>query len=147
MHVFTSIPMARRTLQVRYLALYSHVLLLIFIGIWQFYIIENQPYSFTFILFIYLFPLCLPLWGVIRGKPYTHAWASFVVLFYFIHSVTVLYVEPEQGVYALAELTLSITMFTGTCLFARLRGRECGLGLNKLKDVMAEEKSHFERKY
>ena len=55
-----------------------------------------------------------------------------------------MYAVPEQGIYALIELTLTIGMFTGSCLFARLRGRECGLGLTKLKDVMAEEKRYFE---
>lgn len=146
MHVYPEFPMASKTAFYRKLALISHILLLAWIAIWQFAITKEHSYSVPFVFLVYLLPLILPLHGVIKGKPYTHAWANFFILFYFMHSITVLYAVPAERIYAAIELVLAIGMFTGCCVFARLRGRECGLGLGKLKDAMEREKAHFEKK-
>ena len=42
----------------------------------------NLAYTITFILIVYVLPLLLPTKGIIQNKPYTHAWASFIVLLY-----------------------------------------------------------------
>lgn len=146
MIAFQSFPMSSVTKMWRYIALVSHVLLIVWTVAWQFYFNEVQVYSTTFILLFYVLPILLPLHGIIKAKPYTHAWASFLVLFYLTHAITVLYAEPLQRPFAFIECILSLSMFTGCCLFARLRGKECGLKLGKLKDVMEKEKAHFEGK-
>ena len=113
---------------------------------WYFFLPITADYSITFKFLIYILPLLLPLPGIVQGKPYTHAWASFIVLLYFLHSITVIYAEPTQMVYAIIELILAVGMFAGCSAFARLRGQELGTGLPKLKTVMEEEKSLFEGK-
>lgn len=130
----------------RNLALCSHLLLLAWVGIWQFLLTETHQYSYVFVFLIYLLPLLLPLPGILKAKPYTHAWANFIVLFYIIHGITVAYAVPEEMWYALIELCLATAMFTGCSVFARKRGRELGQGLKKLKDVMQEEKEAFEKR-
>ena len=145
MQIFQSdVPMSVTTKRVRYLALFSHLLLLVWVAIWQFFVESEQNYSVAFIVLMYLLPLVLPLPGVIKAKPYTHAWASFIILMYITHSLTVLYALPEERLYGAIELILATAMFTGCCIFARLRGKECGLHLGKLKDVMEQEKQRFE---
>ena len=144
MLIHPDIPMASTTKNMRYVALFSHLLLLIWVAVWQLVITKEHTYSVTFIALFYLVPLLLPLPGILRGKPYTHAWANFFILIYLAHGLTVAYAVPAERWYAVIELALASAMFTGCCFFARLRGKECGLGLGKLKDAMEQEKQHFE---
>jgi uncharacterized membrane protein len=137
--------MAPNTRFYRYLALGCHTLLIVWIIAWQFFLNKTLTYSPIFITLVYLVPLLLPYKGVIQGKPYTHAWANFVVLFYLMHGCTVAYAVPEERWYAAIEILLCVGMFVGCSAFARKRGRELGLGLKKLKQVMQEEKAYFEQ--
>ena len=73
--------MAPDTRFYRYLALISHTGLIVWITLWQFTFTKEHTYSPVFIALFYILPLLLPYWGVLKGKPYTHAWANFVVLF------------------------------------------------------------------
>lgn len=128
----------------RYLALISHILLLAWVCTWHFALRPEQAFSTTFILLIYVVPLALPLPGVIKGKPYTHAWANFIVMFYLIHGLTIIYAEPHEWLYAVIELVLATTMFIGCAVYARKRGQELGQGLQKLSAVMEQERKQFE---
>lgn len=132
--------------KLRYLALLSHLALLIWMSVWYFALPMDADYSTTFKILIYILPLLLPLPGIVKGKPYTHAWASFIVLLYLLHGITVIYAEPSQMYYAIIELVLAVAMFVGCSAFARLRGQELGTGLPKLKDVMEDEKNFYEGK-
>ena len=145
-HSLTNTPMSPRVKSLRYLALFSHLALLAWMIIWYFFLPMTAEYSILFKILMYIVPLLLPLWGIVQGKPYTHAWASFIVLLYFLHSITVLYAEPSQTLYATIELVLAIAMFIGCSTFARLRGQELGTGLPKLSAVMQEEKKIYEGK-
>ncbi|MAD76864.1 MAG: hypothetical protein CML20_19115 [Rheinheimera sp.] len=80
-------------------------------------------------------PLWLPMYGIIKGKAYTFAWANFIVMIYFLHSLTNLWVST--GLYqmlAFIELLLASIMFIGCTYFARHRGIELGLKIPRLKD-------------
>lgn len=80
-------------------------------------------------------PLWLPMYGIIKGKAYTFAWANFIVMIYFLHSLTNLWVST--GMYqflALVELILASIMFIGCTYYARHRGMELGLKIPRLKD-------------
>lgn len=138
--------MHKNTKHYRLLALTCHVLLLLWIIVWQFLLRTEQVYSVLFVVVVYIIPLVLPLPGVIKGKPYTHAWANFIVLFYVIHGLTILYAEPHEWIYACIELLLAIGMFVGCSVYARKRGRELGEGLQKLSVVMDQERQKFERR-
>lgn len=138
-------PMSPKVKVYRYLALIGHLGLLTWMTIWYLILSDSRDYSNTFVIVIYLLPLLLPLYGIIKAKPYTHAWSCFIVLWYLMHSVTVMYVEPSFMIHAIIELVFVIMMFVGCSMFARLRGKELGTGLAKLSKVMEEEKALFER--
>lgn len=135
--------MSPNTQKVRFLALFGHLGLLMWIAIWKLLMTTEQTYSLLFIFLMYILPLLLPLNGILKAKPYTHAWANFIALYYLLHSLTVLYAVPTERLYAGIELLLVIAMFTGCSLFARLRGRELGLKIKKLKEEMKEECERF----
>lgn len=139
-----SADMSSKVTMYRYLALISHVGLLLWMAIWYFWLADATGYSYSFVFILYLLPLLLPLPGIIKAKPYTHAWSCFVVLWYFMHAITVMYSEPAFMLYAIIELCLAIAMFVGCSLFARFRGQEIGSALPKLSKVMEQEKAHFE---
>ncbi|MFC4699306.1 DUF2069 domain-containing protein [Glaciecola siphonariae] len=139
-----NVMMSKTVVRYRYLALVSHVLLLAWMSIWYLALDTKADYSITFILLFYILPLLLPLKGIIQAKPYTHAWACFIVLLYFLHAITVIYAEPVYLFHAGAELVLASAMFVGCMMFARLRGQELGTNLEKLSKVMEDEKNRFE---
>jgi uncharacterized membrane protein len=74
-------------------------------------------------LAVLLVPLSLPLWGLLRGRPYTHAWTALLSLPYFVHGVGEAYAEPAVRILASAEMALSVTLFLGATLYARLGRR------------------------
>lgn len=138
-------PMSSKVKIYRYLALSGHLSLLAWMAIWYLALSSAHTYSISFIFVMYLLPLLLPLHGIIKAKPYTHAWSCFIVLWYFMHSVTTMYVEPDFILHASLEMLFVIMMFVGCAMFARLRGQELGTGLPKLSKVMEDEKVLFER--
>lgn len=137
--------MQPRTSFYRKLSLLGYIGLLGWMCIWYFQLSDTE-YSITFIFLVYILPLLFPMIGIFKGKPYTHAWASFIVLLYLMHGITAWYSIPENWVYACIEIVLSVMMFVGCSMFARLRGQELGQSLPKLKQVMEDEKQRFERK-
>ena len=66
-----------------------------------------------------LAPLLLPAPGLIAGRPYTHAWASFVVLIYFAFLLTETLINPAQRLYALTGTLLSLCLFVACVLYPK----------------------------
>ncbi|MGL5030505.1 MAG: DUF2069 domain-containing protein [Aeromonas sp.] len=73
-------------------------------------------------------PLLLPLKGIVQGHPYTHAWGNFVLMLYFLHSLTLLTTDEGERWLAAVELLFTSCAFVGTIMYARLAGREQGWG-------------------
>ncbi|MBM7073731.1 DUF2069 domain-containing protein [Shewanella sp. 202IG2-18] len=92
----------------------------------------NGTYSWIFSL-LWIVPLLFPIRGIIKGKPYTFAWASFILCLYLLHSFTLLYVEDSIRAFSIVESVLLMGLLIGFSYYARLRGRELGLGLKKKK--------------
>lgn len=138
------ITMAPKVKRLRWLTLISHVSLLVWISFWYLIFNNSDKYSTTFVVLLFILPLLLPLPGILKAKAYTHAWACFIVLWYFLHSITTLYAEPQLWLFASIELILAISMFIGCSMFARLRGKELGTNLPKLSVVMEQERKAFE---
>ncbi len=132
-----------QTATYRKIALIGYIGLLILMPLWLFVINPGSlSASLTFCLFI--LPLLLPLKGMIQGKPYTYAWANFIVLIYFLHSLTTLWVDSADRYLAGLEFIFASCMFYGATYYAKFRGKELGLGIKKLKVEMAEEKARME---
>lgn len=92
----------------------------------------SGQYSLAFTT-LWILPLLFPLKGIIEGKPYTYAWASFIICVYMLHGLTLLYVTESHFIFALVEVLLLGALLIGFPFYARIRGKELGLGLKKRK--------------
>lgn len=137
----THIAKSHITKKYQRLALTGYIGLLFLMPLWMFVISPQEDYSNGFIFAVYILPLLMPLKGIIQDKPYTYAWANFIVMIYFIHSLTMLWISPSQRILALLELILATSMFIGCTYYARYRGQELGLKIRKLKEDLADEKA------
>ncbi|GEK08358.1 DUF2069 domain-containing protein [Pseudoalteromonas sp. McH1-7] len=126
------------------LALIGYFGLLILMPLWLFVLAPREGYSIAFVFAVYVLPLLLPLKGILQDKPYTYAWANFIVMFYFIHGFTLLWISPDELLLVLLEIALATSMFIGCTYYARHRGQELGLKIRKLKEDLADEKAAHE---
>ncbi|MBY6186633.1 DUF2069 domain-containing protein [Marinobacter hydrocarbonoclasticus] len=103
---------------------------LVLIPLWVLVVDSDSPYSLGFRVGL-LIPLLLPAVGILKAKPYTHAWSGFIASLYLLWGATSWWVSPdERGIGSIVILTLSTWLLAST-YFARHRGRELGLGLKK----------------
>ncbi|MCW8863612.1 MAG: DUF2069 domain-containing protein [Colwellia sp.] len=121
------------TTNLRKMALFGYFSLLIYMPIWLIVLSPNSALSTTTSLLLFTLPLLFPLKGLLQGNPYTYAWSNFIVLIYFLHSLTTLWVIPEERHWALLELVFASTMFIGCSYYAKYRGQELGLSIRKAK--------------
>ncbi|WP_114786811.1 DUF2069 domain-containing protein [Vibrio tetraodonis] len=136
--------MQLRTKLVRILALCGNLGLLTWVFTWQFYLSPHPHINHIALAIAWSVPLILPLPGILMGKPYTHAWANFFLMLYFLHAFTILYIDDGERWLATIELALTSLAFVSNILFARFRGQELGLKLKRLSKVEKEEKQRFE---
>lgn len=82
----------------------------------------------SLVLLLMVVPLLFPLRGILHGRPYTHAWASFLALFYFLHGVGEAWAGADTAWLGMLEVVFSVMLFIGAILFARFRSRELKAG-------------------
>lgn len=83
---------------------------------------DNFPTSAMLILGVV--PLMFPLRGLLYARPYTHAWTSFLMLFYFSHAIGELYSADSELLYPLLSLSFSFLCFCGSILFIKTNARK-----------------------
>ncbi len=110
----------------------GYLLLVLMLTIWFINKGITGEYSLVFTT-MWIIPLLFPLKGIIEGKPYTYAWASFIICLYTLHGLTLLYITEKYFLFALLEVFLLCALLIGFPFYARIRGRELGLGLKKKK--------------
>jgi len=64
-------------------------------------------------------PLLLPLPGLWRGKPYTHAWCSMLIVFYVGGFMAEAWANPESATRAFALASLAAAEFIALVLYVR----------------------------
>jgi uncharacterized membrane protein len=116
------------------IALSGYFSLLFFMPIWLIYLNPSQGLSPILSLCLFTLPLLFPLKGLVAGNPYTFAWSNFVVMIYFLHSLTTLWVSPTDVVWASLELIFATMMFIAGSYYAKYRGQELGLSTRKEKN-------------
>ncbi len=121
------------TPNLRKIALFGYFSLLLYMPLWLLVLSPSGALSTTTTLILFTLPLLFPLKGLLQGNPYTYAWANFIVLLYFLHSLTTLWVIPNDRLWALLELIFATTMFIGCSYYAKYRGQELGLSIRKAK--------------
>lgn len=128
----------------RYLALFSYLALMLWVLSWHGFISPHPDLNPIAVTIGWCIPLLLPFIGIVKGKPYTHAWANFILMFYFLHSLTILYIDNGERLLAAIELVLTSINFIGNILYARHKGKALGLKLIRLSEVEKQEKAKFE---
>ncbi|GAA75482.1 hypothetical protein PMAN_a1091 [Pseudoalteromonas marina] len=139
----TAQPPAKKPITVKFqrIALIGYIGLLILMPLWMYFVPPQEGPLDVMSLFVPIIPLLLPLRGIIKDNTYTYAWANFVVMLYFIHGLTMLWVAPDELIWVLLELLFASFMFIGCTYYARHRGQELGLKIRKLKEDLADEKA------
>lgn len=122
------------TSQLKNIALFGYFSLLIFMPIWLIFITDDRALSIPLTLVMFTLPLLFPLKGLVQGNPYTYAWSNFIVMIYFLHSLTTLWVSSNEKHWALLEFILAATMFIAGSYYAKYRGQELGLSIRKKKE-------------
>lgn len=103
----------------RRLTLTSYVGLIIIIVLW--YFISDPPrFVFSTILsLLYLGILLLPSYALLKKKPRTYLWSSYLILIFFMHGIVETYANSSHRGYAIAELVLSLVFFISATLCVR----------------------------
>lgn len=122
------------TPNLRKIALLGYFALLIFMPLWLLVLSPSESLSTLTTLILFTLPLLFPLKGLLQGKPFTYAWSNFIVLIYFLHSLTTLWVLPSDRIWAILELIFASTMFLGCSYYAKYKGQELGLSIRKSKE-------------
>lgn len=116
--------MTLNSLFYRKITLISYFGLILLFLYWILFFIDSSPTPLYMLLSIAIGPLLFPCYGLIKGKPYTHAWCSFLALGYFIHAVVEAYANDGTRYLALIETVLSVGLFIGCIYFVKMNARE-----------------------
>ena len=107
----------------RWLTLLGYFTLLSGLFVWHLVIRPPAEHLISIIIFFQLGPLMFPLFGLLNGKLYTHAWAMYLAIFYFV--IGVWYAgNSEDLMIGLYVISTSLIFFVGTVLYTRYMGRQ-----------------------
>jgi uncharacterized membrane protein len=90
---------------------------------WQLVIDPAEKHLISLIIFFQLGPLMLPLFGLLKGKLYTHAWSMYLAIFYFVIGVWYTGHDEQLGI-GLYLISTSLLFFTGCVLYTRYMGKK-----------------------
>jgi len=119
--------------QLKITTLVAYFSLLFYMPLWLI-IINPSVMSPWLSLSLFTLPLLFPLKGLVTGDPYTYAWTNFIIMLFFLHSVTTLFVSASDVIWASIELTLTTVLFLSSSYYAKYRGQELGLSIRRKKD-------------
>ena len=105
------------------LSLFSFFGLMISLTCWITIGEHSSNYPVSAWLIIALIPLLFPLRGLLHGKPYTHAWTGFLMLFYFAHGIGEVYSAQGFHLYSTLEVLFSGMTFISSIVFIRLNAK------------------------
>jgi uncharacterized membrane protein len=96
---------------------------LMFLGLaWELWLAPLRPGGS--LLALKVLPLLAPLFGVLRGKPYTYQWSSMLILAYFTEGVVRAWSDRGLSAQlALAQTVLALVFFAGAIIYVRAQPR------------------------
>ena len=106
----------------RWAALAGYFSLLLSLYLLLFIFNKPEPHNMLPALVFYIGPLMFPLRGLLNGRAYTHAWAGYMALFYFIVGVWYAGAEVDRLIGLLITFS-SIVFFIGAIMYARTKGK------------------------
>ncbi|MBD3671175.1 MAG: DUF2069 domain-containing protein [Gammaproteobacteria bacterium] len=108
----------------RVMALTGHLGLILLLMVWEIWLDPFGVLPRSLVIVLMVGPLLIPLRGILHGRPYTHAWTSFLSLFYFLHGVGAAYAGEQFAYLGWLEVLFSLMLFVGAIFFTRYRNRE-----------------------
>jgi uncharacterized membrane protein len=114
----------RRSAPWRVMTLSGHFALMALLMVWEIWIEPAEVLPKSLVILFMVGPLLIPLRGLLYGRPYTHAWTSFLSMFYFLHGVGQAYAGERFAYLGYLEVLFSLMLFLGTIFYARYRSRE-----------------------
>ena len=94
-------------------------------GLFAWHLVLEPParHLISSIIFFQLGPLMFPLFGLLKGKLYTHAWSMYLAIFYFV--IGVWYAgNDEDLLIGLFVIVTSLVFFTGCVIYTRFMGKQ-----------------------
>lgn len=84
---------------------------------------HSDNYPVSALLLFGVMPLLFPLRGLLHGNPYTHAWASYLVLVYFAHGIAEWYASSGNTWFAILEVIFSSVFFVSAMVFIKTNAK------------------------
>ncbi|MEM7209136.1 MAG: DUF2069 domain-containing protein [Pseudomonadota bacterium] len=88
---------------------------------WHTWLSPPKEFPRAVLLIVLVLPLMLPMRGLLHGKPYTHAWTSFLALPYFALGIDIAYTNETDKVLGFAQIAFSSLLFFGCVYYPRYR--------------------------
>lgn len=107
----------------KHVALFNFFALMVSLLSWILLAKHSDTFPTASMLIFAMVPLLFSLRGMLHGKPYTHAWNSFLMLFYFSHGIGELYSTNVAYLYPWLEIIFSSMCFTSSIIFIRLNAK------------------------
>jgi len=107
----------------RWLTLTGYFSLLFGLFAWHLIIDPPARNLISVIILFQVGPLMFPLFGLLNGKLYTHAWSMYLAIFYFI--IGVWYAGSHDDLrFGLYVIFSSLMFFAGTLIYTRFMGKQ-----------------------
>ncbi len=130
----TSVPQPTKQMMLAHrLTLVGYWGLVLLIPIWNIWWYPSEIFSNKVVTIFWLIPLIFPMFGLLKGKAYTHAWSGFIAVIYFCHGFATLITSENEYIPIALEIIFSSLFLFGGMYFARWRGIQLGLQLPKKK--------------
>ncbi len=113
------------------LTLFGYWGLVLLIPLWNLWWYPSSKYSNKVITVFWLLPLIFPMFGLLKGKAYTHAWSGFIAVLYLCHGLTSLLTSIDEIIPIFLEIIFASAFLFGGMYFAKWRGEQLGLQLPK----------------
>jgi uncharacterized membrane protein len=107
----------------RWLTLFGYFSLMSGLYAWHLLLEPAAKHLISIIVFFQLGPLMLPLFGLLKGKLYTHAWSMYLAIFYFVIGVWYA-AKDEDLMIGLFVIVTSLLFFTGCVIYTRFMGKQ-----------------------
>ena len=103
----------------RALALIGYFGLFFLLMAWTAWLSPPRVLPVGLVLILLVGPLLFPLRGLLHGRPYTHAWTSFLALFYFCAGVFNTAGNMDKPWLPWLEILFSCLLFLGAIFYVR----------------------------
>lgn len=93
--------------------------LFILLMLWNTVLVPSTNFPVVIMLLFVVFPLLLPLRGLLNGNLKSCTWMSYLSLFYFTHGIAeaFTFTTPAEFYYALLEIFFSLLLCAGSAFY------------------------------